>query len=532
MADTSAWKPVAEATAPPSAWKPVEESKQEKSWLDQLADVPRGIWNQLSQTGQGMVDIVTHKPLDTIKSIGASQDAVRLKAEEAFKKGDYVSGVRHVIGYLVPGVGPAIDQAGDKAQAGNVGEGIGEALSIGGQMAVPGALAKPGVVEAVAAAPTAIKGAARGALTAVSDPALLMQTGGAEIAGHYMGIPPAVTAAGVALPRVLRSTIQSAKAALAARAAAEAQASRPVPGVLVEATPEASAGVPIPEVPPAAGARVPLRPPLSKESVAPAVAAAEPPRTLAQVAQEPPAPAAEPWNPEASGPDPFKQTEAYRRGVQAMLERRKGYQKPQPIEATQPAPAAFMDSEATGVQIPQVANARAAVADAMAKHFYDYGITGEQIAALEANKPAWRSFWDQAGQIPGVSKQKNYRPSAETIDAVRDRLGEMEKGGGPKNPAVEPPSQPTGPLAANPKARAIAEQLAEEMSAQQVERPAVAALKAPKAKPVPEALVDLVPAEQWDAFSPALRKSLGDAAAAGDMKRIGTLLKGPAKGKK
>lgn len=129
---------------------------QPKSWLDQLSDVPKGIWNNLTQSGQGLIDAgkaafdtLAH-PVDTATGktgvtklaadMGNAQDAVRLKAEAAFQRGDYAEGVRHVISYLIPAIGPQIDASGDKAQQGKWGEAAGEAIGTASQLAAPDAL--------------------------------------------------------------------------------------------------------------------------------------------------------------------------------------------------------------------------------------------------------------------------------------------------------------------------------------------------------------------------------------------------------
>ncbi len=114
-------------------------SAAQKSWMDSVGDYFKGFWGNLAETGQGMVDTVRH-PIDTAASIGKAQDEVRLKAEDAFKRGDYATGVRHVINYLIPMAGPAIDAQGDEAQSGRVAHALGGATALGLQLAGPGAL--------------------------------------------------------------------------------------------------------------------------------------------------------------------------------------------------------------------------------------------------------------------------------------------------------------------------------------------------------------------------------------------------------
>jgi hypothetical protein len=132
------------------------QSQPQRSWLDSAVDFGKGLWSNLAQSGQALVNTaegayntVAH-PIDTLQGkagitkgmadVGAAQDAVRLKAEDAFKRGDYAEGVRHALGYVIPLVGPQIDASGDKAQKGKVAEALGEATGTGLQLAAPEAL--------------------------------------------------------------------------------------------------------------------------------------------------------------------------------------------------------------------------------------------------------------------------------------------------------------------------------------------------------------------------------------------------------
>jgi hypothetical protein len=147
-----AWTPPA---ADKQAWTPPAADAQAapKSWLDQLVDVPKGIWDSFTQGGQAIVDTakagyetVAH-PLDTLQgkagitklagNIGAAQDSLRLKAEESFQQGDYATGVRHVLNYLIPALGPGLDASGDLAQKGEVGRAVGQTFGTAAQLAGP-----------------------------------------------------------------------------------------------------------------------------------------------------------------------------------------------------------------------------------------------------------------------------------------------------------------------------------------------------------------------------------------------------------
>jgi hypothetical protein len=128
---------------------------QKLSWLDQVGQVFKGVRDNLAQTGQGIVDLgsaVGNAAMghpgelgQLVKNAGAAQDAVRLAAEDAFKKGDYLNGIRHVLGYALPLVGPAIDALGNEAGSGQPGalaHAVGGSLALGSQLAAPGVLAE------------------------------------------------------------------------------------------------------------------------------------------------------------------------------------------------------------------------------------------------------------------------------------------------------------------------------------------------------------------------------------------------------
>lgn len=527
---------------------PAAEPPPSKSFGQQILDVPSGFVDNLAATGEGMVQSVAH-PIETVKGLAAAQGGALDKAKAAFKAGNYLEAARYAIGYALPVIGPQINNLGDESGRGDVGHALGGAASLGMQLAAPGALAKPGVVNAAATAPSAINGAVRGAIRGtgevLSNPTSLMQGGVGEMAAHAVGIPPGVTAAAVALPKILRSSIAEARAAVAGHAARQLSSSL-VPSSLWEA-PEAPASVPYAKAPPAA-ARVPVRAPVSSEAVAPRFVP-EPVATPAAV--KPPVIEEPPYIPptleqKLAGLSP--------RIREQILAKMRGEAPPPAAAPTEPAPAAarpvprvspeaqaapeaYTNTQTTGLQVPQITSARGAIAEKMAQHFYDYGISSDALNALDADAKVSRQFWDQTGQIPGVSKQSNYRPSGETIDAVRDRLADLERAKTPRNTPTEAPSIPAEPtaLANNPQARAIAEQLQAEMA--KSEAPPAASngstkVKVPPAGAMPDALSSLVTPAQWEALPKAIRNSVSKAIEAGDMKTAGKLLNGPGKVKK
>ena len=142
----------------------VKVPPQPLSWLDQVGHVVKGAWDNLAQTGQGMVDLgsavgnaaMGHpgQLVGLVKGAGAASDAVRQAAEDAFKKGDYLGGIRHALGYALPLVGPALDALGNEAGSGQPGalaHAVGGSLALGGQLAAPEVLAEAGPAIAAAA---------------------------------------------------------------------------------------------------------------------------------------------------------------------------------------------------------------------------------------------------------------------------------------------------------------------------------------------------------------------------------------------
>jgi hypothetical protein len=111
-------------------------AQQPESIGGQLKDIPRGFFNNLAQSGQGLMNLVAH-PIDSLSNIGQAQDALRLKALDAFKKGRPIEGIAHSLYYLMPLIGPQLDAEGEKFAQGHWGEATGETLSTGLQLFAP-----------------------------------------------------------------------------------------------------------------------------------------------------------------------------------------------------------------------------------------------------------------------------------------------------------------------------------------------------------------------------------------------------------
>lgn len=110
--------------------------EQPKSAMDHVVNFAKNYWGDMANAGQSLVNTVLH-PIDTLAGMGAAQDAVRVKALDAIKRGDYVEAARHALGYAVPLAGPAVDARGDQAQSGDVSGALGGAASIATQLLAP-----------------------------------------------------------------------------------------------------------------------------------------------------------------------------------------------------------------------------------------------------------------------------------------------------------------------------------------------------------------------------------------------------------
>jgi hypothetical protein len=109
--------------------------------------------------------------------------------------------------------------------------------------------------------------------------------------------------------------------------------------------------------------------------------------------------------------------------------------------------------------VPRAINNRLGVADRIADHLHNAGITSADLAKLEGDGA--KLFWEQTGTIPGISKQTHYSPSPATIEAAKSALLKREKLG---IPTIESAKQPiSANLRGNPAALRIAEQLQQEM---------------------------------------------------------------------
>ena len=157
---------------------------QPRTWLDSVADYAKGAWSQINpvSAAKGVAQAVSH-PIDAATQMLQNQGALADKAKAAFQSGDYLTGLRHSLDYLLPVIGPSIDAMGDQAQGGQVASALGKAtgfavpVAIGVRSAVlpsaPASAAAPltpgtgGILDAAAQKLT--RGALKGGYTIGTD---------------------------------------------------------------------------------------------------------------------------------------------------------------------------------------------------------------------------------------------------------------------------------------------------------------------------------------------------------------------------
>src|ERR1039458_5049713 len=177
----SAWTPPAADAAAGQAWTPPLADKAAGAGAPQgvaghIENFAKNFWGQFVGAGEAMLH-----PIKAAESILPAQGALIQKGVDAMKRGDYVEAARHAIDYMIPGVGPSIDKAGDQAQSGDVSGGLGSAAGIAALTAAPGAMEAHagGIAAGLETAGKLPRAVAAGAKAAGPDVA----TGGAAIAG-------------------------------------------------------------------------------------------------------------------------------------------------------------------------------------------------------------------------------------------------------------------------------------------------------------------------------------------------------------
>jgi len=140
-------------------------SNEPVDWIDELADYVTstigGLGHAVKGAAQAASGVNTSlargiqyglagQPIEGVKSIAGDADSVirglgnaagslRADAEQAFERGDYVTGTRKLINYIMTGIGigPGLDAASDKMEQGKYGEALGDATALGIATAAP-----------------------------------------------------------------------------------------------------------------------------------------------------------------------------------------------------------------------------------------------------------------------------------------------------------------------------------------------------------------------------------------------------------
>jgi hypothetical protein len=150
------------------------------SWLDSVGSAIKGfvagqpihpvdMWNFATQA-------ITH-PKDTYLAMSQANMQVGKAADDAFQKGNYVEALRHAFNAQNPLAGAQIDAAGNKIQAGQTAEGLGEMAGITAGFAAPeipklvraGAGAVAGAMQGTTIAERIAAGAERGSAARIVD---------------------------------------------------------------------------------------------------------------------------------------------------------------------------------------------------------------------------------------------------------------------------------------------------------------------------------------------------------------------------
>lgn len=177
------------------------------SWLDDVGDTVKQYWDKVNPAAQarGVADAIAH-PVDAVKGYLASNQALAAKADDAFKSGNYVDAGRHALSYVlnaIPGLGSALDEAGNKSASGDYKGAIASTAALATNLLAaklgPGALdaaARPEVGAAVSRAMAPAKAAVKAGAGDVAAGAArtaagvaLAKSGLGEIAGGITGGP-------------------------------------------------------------------------------------------------------------------------------------------------------------------------------------------------------------------------------------------------------------------------------------------------------------------------------------------------------
>ncbi len=109
--------------------------------LSDVGDTLKQYWDKINPVSgaQSVAQAVTH-PIDTAKAYGEQNAKLADAAKESFKKGEYSQALRHTLSYFlngIPGIGSALDEAGNKAGAGDIKGAIADTAALATNIAGP-----------------------------------------------------------------------------------------------------------------------------------------------------------------------------------------------------------------------------------------------------------------------------------------------------------------------------------------------------------------------------------------------------------
>lgn len=100
-----------------------------------------GAWEQMNPVpAMRFPDQVIRHPIQTAQGMGAAQGKPLQSAIESFNSGNYLEAARHALMYLIPLVGPVIDEAGNQMTEGDIAGALGKTLGLSATIAGPAAV--------------------------------------------------------------------------------------------------------------------------------------------------------------------------------------------------------------------------------------------------------------------------------------------------------------------------------------------------------------------------------------------------------
>lgn len=118
------------AVTPPAA-APAAQPEAERPWYAPVTDLVTQLQSlNPVAIAKGVHHAVT-SPIETLQGMGQQNADLFKKAEDSFKGGDYATGSRHLISYIlngIPGLGHRLDEAADDFQRGDYAKGAGKTL--------------------------------------------------------------------------------------------------------------------------------------------------------------------------------------------------------------------------------------------------------------------------------------------------------------------------------------------------------------------------------------------------------------------